>query len=138
MLLIDIHKLQVILAQSVAGAALEGKIKNIWSIVRLQSQNILILGCAQNFCKRGKVDTKGDVAIATVWRETFGLEHHGDEGNVGVVHSLERDTGVITVEVAVLYQILNGFNDLVGSVRKTRQMYYVACLAVQGNATSSS
>jgi hypothetical protein len=33
---------------------------------------------------------------------------------VGVVHSLEGDSGVIAIEVAVLYEIFNGVNDLDG------------------------
>jgi hypothetical protein len=32
---------------------------------------------------------------------------------VGVVHGLERDTGVIAIEVAVLHEVLDGVDDLV-------------------------
>ena len=102
MLLIDVHKLQVILAQPIALAALEHQVQNIWSILCLDCQDILVLGRAKDFCEGGKVDTEGNVAIASVWGETLGLEHHGHKGYVGVVHGLEGDAGIIAVEVAVL------------------------------------
>jgi hypothetical protein len=47
---------------------------------------------------------------------------------VGVVHSLQRDARVIAVEVAILDEILDGFDDLaVLDARRKRQihMYYL-------------
>lgn len=70
-LLIDIHEFQVILAQSITLAALEHHVENIWRIICLECQNILILGSAENLCKGGKVDTKSDVTIASVWGESL-------------------------------------------------------------------
>ena len=113
MLLINIHQFQIILAQSVIIAALEDEVENIRSILSFESEDILGLGCAKNFCEGGQVDTEGDVTIATIGGETFGLEHHGDQGNVGVVHSLESEAGVITIEIAVLDQIFDSVDDLI-------------------------
>jgi hypothetical protein len=76
MLLINIHKLQVILAQSITLAALEDQIKNIRRVLGLDGQDIFILGGAENFCKGGEVDTKSYVAVASVGGETLCLEHH--------------------------------------------------------------
>lgn len=112
MLLINIHELQVILAQSIAFAALEDQIKNIRSILCLDGQDILSLRRTQHFCEGCEVESESNIAIASERGEGFGLEHHGYEGDVGVVHSLEGDTGVIAVEVAVLNQVLDGINDL--------------------------
>ncbi|KAI7360189.1 proliferating cell nuclear antigen [Hortaea werneckii] len=59
-----------------------------------------------------RVDTEGDVTVAAERREGLGLQHHGHESHMGVVHGLEGDAGVIAVEVAVLDQVLDGVDDL--------------------------
>jgi len=112
MFLINIHKLQIILAQPVTLAALEDQVENIGRILSLQCKDILSLGCTENLCKGGKIDTESYIAIAAVGGEAFGLEHHGNQCNMGVVHGLEGDTGIIAIEVAVLDEILDGVNDL--------------------------
>jgi hypothetical protein len=116
-LLIDIHKLQVILAQPIALAALKHQIQNIGSIFSLECQDILALSGTQDFGERGEVDAKGNIAVASVWGKGFCLEHHGDERDVGVVHGLESNAGVIAVEVAVLNEILDRINDLEKSAK---------------------
>jgi hypothetical protein len=112
MLLIDVHKLQVILAQPVVFAALEDQVQHIRSILSLDCQDILVLRGTQYFGERCEIHAKGNVAVATVWGEGLCLEHHGDERDVRVVHSLESDTGVIAVEVAILDKILDRIDDL--------------------------
>jgi len=83
-------------------ATLEHQVQHIGGVIRLDGQDVLVLSSTENFCKGGKVNTEGNVTIASIWGEAFGLEHHGDERDVGVVHSLKGDTGVIAVKVAVL------------------------------------
>ena len=112
MLLIDIHKLDIILAQPVAFAALKNQIDNVRRIFRLQRQYVFILRTSQHLHERGEVDAEGDVAVAAERGKGFCFEHHGDEGDVGVVHGLEGDAGVIAVEIAVLHKIFDGVNDL--------------------------
>ncbi len=107
MLLINIHKLQVILAQPIALAALENQVQNIWCILSLDCQNILVLGGTQDFCEGSEVDTESNVTVASVGGEGLCFEHHGDERDVRVVHSLESDAGVIAVEVAILNEVLD-------------------------------
>jgi hypothetical protein len=115
-LLVNIHELQVVLAQSVIVAALKNQVEHVRRVFGLEGEDILSPGSAEDLCQGGEVNTQSYVAIAPVWGEALGLEHHRDEGNVGVVHRLERDTGVIAVEVAVLDEILDGINDLPKSV----------------------
>lgn len=102
MLLIDIHQLNIILAQPIALGVLKHEIDNIWCILCFQGQDVLVLGTPQHFHEGTQVDAEGDVAVAAEGGEGFGFEHHGDEGDVRVVHGLEGDAGVIAVEVAVL------------------------------------
>jgi len=111
-LLVNIHKLQIVLAQSVTLAALEDQVENIRSIFRLDCQDILVLGCSKDFREGGKVNTEGDIAITSIRGEGLSLEHHGHKRDVGVVHCLERDTGIIAVEVAVLDEIFDRIDDL--------------------------
>lgn len=112
MLLIDVHKLDIIFAQSITFAALEHQIHNIRRIFRLQRQYVLILRASQHLHERSEIDAQRDVTVAAEGREGFGFEHHRDEGDVGVVHGLEGDARVIAVEVAVLYEVLDGVDDL--------------------------
>ncbi len=102
MLLVDVHKLDIILAQSVAFAALEHQIHDIWGILRLQGQDVFILRAAKHLHQGAQVDTKGDVAVAAKGRKGFGFEHHGNEGNVRIIHGLESDARVIAVKIAIL------------------------------------
>lgn len=112
MLLVNVHELQIIFAQPVTVAALEDQVEHVWRVFSLEGQDILGTRSTEDLCKGSKVDAKSNVAIASVWGEAFGLEHHRHEGNVRVVHGLEGDAGVIAVEVAVLDQILDRINDL--------------------------
>lgn len=102
MLLIDIHELDVIFAQAVALAALKHQVNNIRRILRLQRQDVFVLGASQHLHQRAEVDAEGNVAVTAEGGEGLGFEHHGDKGDVRVVHSLQGDAGVIAVEVAVL------------------------------------
>lgn len=112
MLLINVHELDVVLAQSVALCALENQVDNIGRVLGLEGEDIFVLCAAEDLGEGGKVDAECEVAVAAERREGFGLEHHGDEGDVGVVHGLERNTGVIAVEVAVLDKVFDGIDDL--------------------------
>jgi hypothetical protein len=114
--LIDVHELQVVFAQSIIVAALKDQVENVWRVFGLEGQDILGSCSTENLCERSKVDSESNIAITPVWGEAFGLEHHRNEGNVGVVHGLEGDTGVIAVEVAVLDEILDRIDDLLTSV----------------------
>lgn len=112
MLLVNVHELDVVLAQPVALGALEDQVDDIRRVLRLEGEDVFVLCATEDFCEGGEVDAEGKVAVATEGREGFGLEHHGDQGDVGVVHGLERNTGVIAVEVAVLDEVLDGVDDL--------------------------
>ena len=112
MLLINVHQLNVIFAQTVLLRALKNQVDNIRRVLRFECQDIFVLGAAQHLHQGAEVDTEGDVSVASEGGEGFGFEHHGDQGNVGVVHGLQRHAGVIAIEVAVLDQILDGIDNL--------------------------
>ncbi len=112
MLLVDVHELNVIFAHPRRGAGLEDQVDDIRRVLSLDGQLVLVSSRTKHFCKGSEVDSKCDIAVATKRVEGFGFEHHGDKGDVGVVHGLERDTRVIAVEVAVLHEVLDGIDDL--------------------------
>ena len=112
MLLVNVHELDVVLAQPVALRALEHQVDDIRRILGFECEDVIVLCAAQDFGEGSEVDAEGKVAVAAEGREGLGLEHHGDESDVGVVHGLERDAGVIAVEVAVLDEIFDGVDDL--------------------------
>ena len=112
MLLVNVHELDVVLANPVALSALEDQVDDVRRILRLKGEDVLVLCATKDFCEGGEVDAESKVAVAAEGREGFGLEHHGDQGDVGVVHGLEGNAGVIAVEVAVLDEVLDGVDDL--------------------------
>ena len=111
-LLIDVHELNVVLAYPVTLCALENQVHDIRRILRLEREDVLVLCAPQDLGEGCEVDAERDVAVAAEGREGFGLEHHGDEGDVGVVHGLERDAGVIAVEVAILDEVFDRIDNL--------------------------
>ena len=116
MLLVDVHQLDVVLADSVALRALEDEVDDIRRVLGLEGQDILVLGGTEDLLQGDKVDTESDVAIASEGGEGVGLEQHGDEGDVRVVHGLEADTRVVTFEVAILDKVLDSFDNLLQKV----------------------
>ena len=112
MLLVDVHELDVVLAYPVTVRAFKHHVHNIWRIFSLQRKDVLILRAAKHLLQRREVDAERDVAITAERREGLRLEHHGNEGDVGVVHGLQGDARVIAVEVAILDQILDRIDNL--------------------------
>ena len=112
MLLINIHKFDIVFAQPVTLAALEHQVDNVWGIFGLQCQDVLVLSTSEHLHERAEIDAEGDVAVAAEWRKGFCFEHHRDEGDVRVVHGLEGNAGVIAVEIAILDQVFDGIDDL--------------------------
>ena len=113
-LLVNVHELDIVLANPVALGALEDQVDDIGSVLGLEGEDVFVLCATEDFCEGGKVDAEGEVTVAAEGREGLGLEHHGNEGDVRVVHGLERNAGVIAVEVAVLHEVLDGVDDLEG------------------------
>lgn len=128
-LLVDIHKLEVVLGNAVVVGALEDEVERVGGVVGLEGEHVLVLGSAQDLGERDQVDTESDVAVASVGREGLGLVHHGDEGHVRVVHGLEGEARVIAVEVAVLNQVLDGIDDLGNglSALNARRAWFICC-----------
>lgn len=63
-LLVNVHELDVILADPVALCALEDQVDNIGCVLSLEGENILILCATEDFCEGGKVDAERKVAVA--------------------------------------------------------------------------
>lgn len=113
MLLVNIHELDIILADPSVVVGLKDEIDDVGRVLSLDSEDVIAAGSAKHLCERAQVDTKGNVAVAAEGVEGFGLEHHGDEGDVGVVHGLQRDARVIAVEVTVLNKVLDSIDNLI-------------------------
>ena len=112
MLLINVHKLDIVFADAVCIGALENQVYDIGRVFSLEGEDVIRLRGAEHLCKGDEVNSQRDVAIAAVRGEAFSFEHHGDEGDMGVVHGLEGDSGVIAVKVAILDEVFDGINDL--------------------------
>lgn len=82
MFLINIHKLDVILADSIVLGVLKDQIQRIRRIGSLEGEDILVLGGAEDFGEGVQVDSESNVAVASVWRKPFMGKLHRDEGDV--------------------------------------------------------
>ena len=112
MLLINVHQLDIVLAHAVRLVVLEHQVDHVRRVLRLEREDVLVLRASQHLRERGEVDAERDVAVAAEGREGLGFEHHGDEGDVRVVHGLQRDARVVAVEVAVLHEVFDRVDDL--------------------------
>jgi hypothetical protein len=110
--LINVHQFDIVFAQPICLCALEHEVNHIRSIFSLESQDVIVLCSAEDLSQGGEVDTEGKVSITAKGGEAFSLEHHRHEGDVGIVHSLEGDAGVIAVEIAVLHEIFDSIDHL--------------------------
>ena len=112
MLLVNVHKLEVVLGDPVGLGALEHKVQDIGRVLGLKREDVLVLRGAQDLGERGEVDAERNVAVAAERRETLSLEHHRHKRDMAVIHCLQGDAAVIAVEVAVLHQVLDRVDDL--------------------------
>lgn len=111
-LLVNVHELEVVLGDAVVFGGLEHEVEHVGRVLGLERQDVLVLGGAQHLGQRGQVDAERNVAVASEGGEGLRLEHHGYQGDVRVVHGLQRDAAVVAVEVAVLHEVLDGVDDL--------------------------
>jgi hypothetical protein len=111
-LLVDVHELDIILADTVVLGVLKDEAEHVRRILRLQRQGIVVLGRAQHLLQTAEVDSQRDVSVAAELSKSLRLQMHRHQRYVRVVHRLQRDSRVIAVEVAILDQVLDGIDDL--------------------------
>ena len=71
MLLVNVHQLDVVLADAIIRRTLEDEIDDIRAVFSLECEHIRALCGAEDFCKRVEVDPERDIAVAAVWVELF-------------------------------------------------------------------
>lgn len=64
-LLVNVHELDVIFADSVTVGALEDDVDDIGRVLGLECENIVRLSSTEDLLQRCEVDTKGNVAVAS-------------------------------------------------------------------------
>lgn len=110
--LVNVYEFEVIFVDVVVFVVFEDEVQDIGSVFGFEGQDVFVLGGVENFGEGGEVDIECDVVVVLVGGEVFGFEYYGDEGNVGVVYSLQCDIGVIVVEVVVLNEVFDGIDNL--------------------------
>jgi len=133
MLLIDVHQLDIVLAEPVGLLALKHQVDHVGRILGLEREDVVVLRRAEHLGERAQVDAQRQVAVAAVWREALGFEDHRHERHVRVVHGLKGDAGVVAVEVAVLHELSDGLDYLLGDVSE-RLMGRIASLFLPSSA----
>ena len=63
-----------------------------------------------------EVEAERDGAVTAVVVEAVAAEHEGAERHVRRVHGLEREAGLLTVEVGITHEITDRLNDLLEKV----------------------
>ena len=72
MLLVNVHQLDIVLADPVAGLIFEDQIDHVGRVLRLDGEHVFVLSRTKHFCERAKVDSQGNVTIAAEGRECLG------------------------------------------------------------------
>ena len=121
MLLIDVHELDIIFAEPITLAAFKNQVDGIRMVIGFQCQDVFVLCTSEDFHQGAEINAKSNVAVTSKRGEGFCFEHHRYQSDVGVVHGLQRDAGVIAVEVAVLDEVLNGIYHLARMVSQIQQ-----------------
>jgi len=116
MLLIQVHQFHLIIGHFLLIRRLEHEVDSVGLILSLHSHDIIVGGASQNFSHAFETHPHGELAIATEFVKPVGTEIYGDEGDVGVVHSLELDPAVTAVPGGFLQQILQRFQHLLEQV----------------------
>jgi hypothetical protein len=111
-LLVDVHELDIILADTVVLGVFEDQAEHVRRVLRLQRQGIIALRRTQHLLQTAQVDSQRDVPVASELREALRLQMHRHQRDVRVVHRLQRNSRIIAVKVAILDQVLDGIDDL--------------------------
>ena len=82
MFLVDVHEFDIIFAEPVRLGALKYQIDYVGRILSFQGEDVFVLGTTQYFEKRGQVDAKGNIAVASEGGKGASGEQHGDQGDM--------------------------------------------------------
>ncbi|KAI3419455.1 uncharacterized protein J3R85_013140 [Psidium guajava] len=99
------------LVLSITGA-LEHESDGVAAAVGLERDDVVVASTPEHPGRVAEVDARGDVAVAAVVVEALWAEEEGDEGHVAGVHGLEREPGRGAVEVGLVDEFLDRFEDL--------------------------
>jgi hypothetical protein len=111
-LLVNVHQLDIVLANAVVLRVLEDKVQGIRSILGLESKDVIVLSTPKHLRERREIDAEGYVTVAAKGAESFRLEVHRNESDMRVVHSLQSDPSIVAVKVAVLDEVFDCLNNL--------------------------
>lgn len=109
---VNVHKFQFKVSDSILFGRLEHEREGICGIFGFECDDIFVSGALQDFAHIGRVESEADGTITTEVVEAAGLEVHLYEGNVGGVHGLDGEFVFGAVNVCVLYEVLQGFDEL--------------------------
>lgn len=84
------------------------KTKNVGLICGFEGADIVVFGALEDFAKTVHVDTERHRPIASISLESICHKLDGNQGDMGVVHGLERHMLLIAFKVSVGDQFLNG------------------------------
>ena len=78
MLLVNVHKLDIVLADAVILGVLKDDIDHVGGVFGLDGENVGSRSGAKNFLKGPQIDANGNISVTSEGRECSGGEEHAD------------------------------------------------------------
>ncbi|PON87572.1 hypothetical protein TorRG33x02_165650, partial [Trema orientale] len=92
--------------------AFEHEGDRVGGVIGLDSDDVVVSSAFEHLGHVVEVHAQGEVPITAIVLEPFGSEEEGDESDVAGVHGLEREAGGGAVEVGIVDEVLERFQNL--------------------------
>ena len=96
---------------AILALGLEHEGEGVALVLGLEGHDVVVAGALEDLGHVGGVEAEGDGTVAPEMVEAGGAEGDGHEGHVGGVHGLDGQLILGAVDVGVLDEVLDGFNE---------------------------
>lgn len=96
---------------AILSLGLEHEGEGVALVLGLEGHDVVVAGALEDLGHVGRVEAEGDGAVAPEVVEAGGAEGDGHEGHVGGVHGLDGKLILGAVDVGVLDEVLDGFDE---------------------------
>ena len=96
---------------AILSLGLEHEGEGVSLVLGLEGHDVVVAGALEDLGHVGRVEAKGDGAVTPEVVEAGGAEGDGHEGHVRGVHGLDGQLILGAVDVGVLNEVLDGFDE---------------------------
>lgn len=85
---------------------------SITAVIGLDCNDIIVAGTLEHFRHVVQVHSHGNASVAAIMFEALRSKEKSHQGDMARVHGLKRESSGRTVEVGIVHQVLDRFQDL--------------------------